>query len=76
MNSTLKAHISLFIAQVIYAMNYSIAKDLMPDAIKPLGLVMLRIVGALLLFWTFSFFIKSEKIEKADFKKLMILARY
>ncbi len=76
MNSTLKAHLSLFIAQVIYAMNYSIAKDLMPDAIKPLGLVMLRIVGALLLFWTFSFFIKSEKIEKADFKKLMILALF
>ena len=76
MNPTLKAHLSLFIAQVIYAMNYSIAKDLMPDAIKPLGLVMLRIIGALLLFWTFSFFIKSEKIEKADFKKLMILALF
>ncbi len=76
MNSTLKAHLSLFIAQVIYAMNYSIAKDLMPNAIKPLGLVMLRIIGALLLFWTFSFFIKSEKIEKADFKKLMVLALF
>jgi len=76
MKSTVKAHIALFIAQVIYALNYSVAKDLMPKAIKPLGLVMLRIIGAMILFWTFSFFIKSEKIEKSDFKKLMILALF
>ena len=76
MKPTVKAHISLFIAQVIYALNYSVAKDLMPNAIKPLGLVMLRIIGALILFWTFSFFIKSEKIEKSDIKKLMILALF
>ena len=56
MNSSLKAHISLFIAQVIYALNYSIAKDLMPTYIKPLGLVMMRITGALLLFWSLSLF--------------------
>lgn len=76
MNSSLKAHISLFTAQVIYAMNYSIAKDLMPYSIKPLGLVMLRITGALILFWTFSLFIKSEKVDKPDLKKLMILALF
>ncbi len=74
MSPNLKAHIYLFIAQVIYALNYSIAKDLMPNFISPLGLVMLRIVGAMILFWTFSLFIKSEKIEKTDFKKLMLLA--
>ena len=51
MNSSIKAHVSLFIAQVIYALNYVVAKDLMPYAIKPIGLVMLRIVGAFILFW-------------------------
>jgi len=76
MNSSIKAHVSLFIAQVIYALNYVVAKDLMPYAIKPIGLVMLRIVGAFILFWTFSFFIKPEKIEKADLKKLMVLALF
>lgn len=74
MTSSLKAHISLFLAQVIYALNYSIAKDLMPDQIKPLGLVMLRITGACLLFWIVSFFSKPEKLEKGDLKKLMLLA--
>ena len=74
MNSNLKAHLSLFAAQVIYALNYSIAKDLMPTYIKPLCLVMMRITGALILFWLLSFFSKSEKLEKGDLKKMMFLA--
>ena len=74
MNSSLKAHISLFLAQVIYALNYSIAKDLMPTYIKPLGLVMMRISGALFLFWIMSFFSKREPLEKGDLKKMMLLA--
>lgn len=76
MNSSLKAHISLFIAQVIYALNYSIAKDLMPTYIKPLGLVMMRITGALILFWVLSLFSKQEKVETSDLKKMMLLALF
>lgn len=74
MSPNLKAHLSLFLAQVIYALNYSIAKDLMPTHIKPLGLVFMRIAGATILFWLLSFFTKPEKVETADFKKLLILA--
>lgn len=74
MSNSLKAHISLFLAQVIYALNYSIAKDLMPTHIKPLGLVMLRISGAFILFWTLSFFSKREKLDKGDLKKMAMLA--
>lgn len=74
MNDGLKAHISLFAAQLIYALNYSIAKDLMPLHIKPLGLVFLRIAGACILFWTLSLFTKKEKVESADLKKMMLLA--
>ena len=74
MSSSLKAHISLFLAQVIYALNYSIAKDLMPDHIKPLGLVMLRIIGACILFWTVAVFTKKESLAKGDLKKMMLLA--
>lgn len=74
MNNSVKAHIALFSAQVIYALNYSIAKDLMPDHIKPLGLVMLRIIGAFLLFWAASLFFPKEKLEKGDMIKMMVLA--
>ncbi|MBS1634700.1 MAG: EamA family transporter [Bacteroidetes bacterium] len=75
-NNTFKAHLSLFAAQVIYALNYSIAKDLMPLHVQPLGLVMLRITGACILFWTVSVFIKTHPLEKKDFKHMMLLALF
>lgn len=76
MTNALKAHISLFAAQVIYALNYSIAKDLMPNHIGPLALVLLRITGAGLLFWTLSLFIKKESLAKGDLKKMATLALF
>jgi drug/metabolite transporter (DMT)-like permease len=71
-----KAHIALFVAQVIYALNYSIAKDLMPDHLNPFTIVLLRITGACILFWLLSLFTKHEKVEKSDLKKLMLLALF
>lgn len=76
MKSSLKAHLFLFIAQVIYALNYSIAKDLMPNHISALGLVMMRVGGAFILFWLVSFILKPEKVEKADLKKMALLALF
>lgn len=74
MSSSFKAHISLFTAQVIYALNYSIAKDLMPVHISPLGLVMMRATGACILFWSLSFILPQEKLDKGDLKKMALLA--
>lgn len=76
MSNQFKAHVSLFIAQVIYALNYSIAKDLMPLSIQPLGLVMMRILGACILFWLVSLFMKAEPVDKKDLKKMMLLALF
>ena len=66
----------MFAAQVIYALNYSIAKDLMPDHIGPLALVLLRIGGAGLLFWILSLFVKKESLHKGDLKKMALLALF
>jgi len=74
MNKESKAHLALFIAQVIYALNYSIAKDLMPNYLNPDVLVFLRVSGACFLFWLLSFFLPEEKIEKTDIKKMIVLA--
>ena len=46
----------------------------MPNFIGPLPLVFLRITGACLLFWTLSFFIKSERVEKKDLMRMLFLA--
>jgi drug/metabolite transporter (DMT)-like permease len=39
MSSNLKAHLALLGANVIYGLNYSIAKDVMPDYILPFGFI-------------------------------------
>lgn len=66
LTKTFKGHIALFVAQIIYALNYSIAKDLMPGYMGPMSIVTLRILGAAFLFWMLSLFTKKEKVEKED----------
>lgn len=76
MNNALKGHIALFAAQVIYAMNYSIAKGLMPTFIGPIALVTLRILGAGILFWILSLFARTQQVERGDLKKMSWLALF
>jgi drug/metabolite transporter (DMT)-like permease len=73
-----KGHISLLSAQIIYAMNYSIAKDIMPRYLHPVSLIYLRIIGAALLFWTLSLFIPAEKqnVTNEDVKKMFYLSLF
>ncbi|MEW6773563.1 MAG: DMT family transporter [Bacteroidota bacterium] len=73
-----QGHFSLLSAQVIYAMNYSIAKDIMPKYLHPISLVFLRIAGASILFWILSFFISQEKqqVTKSDLKKIFLLSLF
>lgn len=66
----------MFLAQIVYALNYSIAKDLMPDFISPLALVFLRVTGACLLFWLLSLFVKTQTVEKQDLIKMAWLALF
>jgi drug/metabolite transporter (DMT)-like permease len=60
------AHLSLLGANIIYGLNYSIAKAVMPDYIKPFALVSLRSVLTAGLFWTTSLFIPKEPVKSKD----------
>jgi len=60
------AHIALLAANIIYGINYSVAKAVMPDHIKPLALVSLRSFSAAILFWLTSLFIPKEKVNRKD----------
>jgi len=66
MSSNLKPHLALFGANLIYGANYSIAKDVMPNFIHPFGLVLCRVIGAVVLFW-FIYAFSYEKVAKKDF---------
>lgn len=74
MSNTLKGHIALFISQVIYALNYPLAKDLLSGFIGPFAIVFCRIFGAGILFWIFSIFVKTHPVDKKDMKRMALLA--
>jgi len=74
MNSRTLALIAVSIATLIYGLNFTIAKAVMPHFVKPFGFILIRVAGATALFWLMGLFIKSNKIEKKDFKKIAIAA--
>lgn len=76
MTKGFRGHLALLTAQIIYALNYSVAKGLMPDFIGPLPIVFTRVIGATILFWLLSLVVKTQKVEKADLKKMAWLALF
>ncbi|MCH8906220.1 MAG: EamA family transporter [Candidatus Heimdallarchaeota archaeon] len=72
MNKNAKAHLALFCANLIYGANYTIAKEVMPAYIQPFGFVLLRVIGAFLMFWLLHALIIREKVDKIDYLKLAI----
>ncbi|MEW6467868.1 MAG: DMT family transporter [Bacteroidota bacterium] len=72
MNKTLSAHIALFLAQALYAASFPIAKVVM-EVIPYNVLVILRVSGAVLLFWLSSLLVR-EKTERKDLPRLVLLA--
>lgn len=75
MNSRTFAIIALFLVQLLYGLNYTFAKVIINENfVKPLGLVILRVGGAALLFWLVSPFIPKEKIDPKDYIKFFVAA--
>ena len=64
--------LAAFGATVIYGFNHTIAKNVMPIYIDAFGFVLLRVIGATLIFWTLSLFIKNEKIKKEDWPRIFL----
>ncbi len=60
-------------ANLIYGVNYLIAKGLMPDKIGPSAFIFLRVLGAGILFWCIKGFLTKDVIEKKNFPKLILL---
>lgn len=61
-------------ATTIYGLNHTIAKGVMPDYVRPLGFIVLRVIGAAILFWLASFLGPKEKIEKKDYGRILLCA--
>ena len=72
MTKSTKVHLSLFLVSLIYAATFSIAKEVMPYYIKPMGLITIRVWGAISLLWVTHFlFVKESIYGKKDFLMLL-----
>jgi drug/metabolite transporter (DMT)-like permease len=63
-------HLALFGANLIYGVNYTIAKIALPEHIQSFGFIFIRVSVALLLFWAFHLHFK-EKVQRKDIPRLM-----
>lgn len=71
------AFIAAFVVQLMYGLNYTFAKDVMAGGfVKPFAFIVLRVGGATLLFWLFSFMGPKEKIDKKDYIHFFIAALF
>ena len=69
------ALLAVFVVQLMYGLNYTLAKDVMVGGfVKPYAFIVLRVGGATVLFWIFSFLGPKEKIDKRDYVHFAIAA--
>lgn len=59
-----------FTTAICWGLNEPANKSLIPDWISASGVALSRIFGATIIVWLISIFIKSEKIQKGDWKSL------
>ena len=72
-----KRNVALFgatIVSVIYGVTFTIAKDVMPEYIDAYGFILLRVSGAMVLFWLSWLFMPKEKIALKDFPRIIAAA--
>ncbi len=75
MNSRAFAIVAVFLVQLLYGLNYSFVKIVLNgNFIKPLAFVILRVVGATILFWILGLFFKTETIAKKDYLQFFYAA--
>lgn len=65
------ALVAAWCVAIIYGVTFTIAKDVMPKYIDAFGFIFLRVGGSMLLFWIATLFVKTEKIDKTDFPRII-----
>jgi len=74
MKKLIGAHLAVIVANVIFGINYVVAKGIMPDYLLPRPIIFLRVAGASIIFWLVSLFFPREKVTKKDMIQLAICA--
>lgn len=70
MSNKVKAHLALIAGNLIYGLNYVVAKGIMPDYISPKGVIFWRVLIAFIFFNIYNLFWGKEKVDKKDLLRL------
>jgi drug/metabolite transporter (DMT)-like permease len=73
-NKRFLAIIAAIAATTIYGLNHTIAKGVMPNYVQPFGFIILRVLGAAILFWLVSPWGPKERIERKDYLRMILCA--
>lgn len=71
MNSRAWALVAATLVSIIYGVTFTVAKDVMPTYVAPYGFIVMRVGGSVVLFWLLTLFVKTEKIYKKDFLRII-----
>ena len=72
MPKNLLAHLALLAVNLIYGSSHFIAKEVMPDYLKPNTFILLRVFGATIMFWILRYFI-LEKVDRKDLWRIALV---
>lgn len=70
----LTAHLAVLGANIIFGLNYVIAKGIMPHWMEPRAIIFLRVMGATAAFWLVEMFTVREKVVRKDLRRMFVLA--
>jgi drug/metabolite transporter (DMT)-like permease len=76
LKNTIPALLAALAANMIYGVNYVVAKGIMPDFMQPRAIIFIRVLGAALVFWIVQLPMKKEKVSKTDLGKIAIAALF
>lgn len=80
MSKRIVALIGATLVSIIYGLTFTIAKDVMPDYVKPYGFIVLRVGISMVLFWIAAYIMTSAKvipkeiISTSDFPRIAAAA--
>jgi drug/metabolite transporter (DMT)-like permease len=67
----LNAHLALLLVNVLYGANHVLAKGVMPRYLDPNTFILLRVSGAVFLFWILLFTQKRKPIARSDYGRFL-----
>ncbi|MCM1028205.1 MAG: DMT family transporter [Pseudoflavonifractor sp.] len=71
-NSIIIGNLCMLLAAIFWGLNVSVTKALIPEWMTAEGITFVRLAGGCILFWIVSMFMKTEKISRHDWVKVVL----